>query len=107
VGTQGQVLYLVFSHGYPGLLLFLAWLGHAFFRSARPRAPAALAGHVCLLIALVQAPFYGLLTQMVVIAAAAALAIRGNAPARTTAVAKRPAAPSWSATRPLAGAVRA
>jgi hypothetical protein len=76
VGTQGQVLYLVFSHGYPGLLLFFGWLGHAFLTSRRPASPGELAGHVALLIAAVQAPFYGLLMQMFVIVAAAVVALR-------------------------------
>lgn len=76
VGTQGQVLYLVFSHGYPGLLLFFGWLAHAFLTSRNPGSPEELAGHVALLIAAVQAPFYGLLMQMFVIVAAAAVALR-------------------------------
>jgi polysaccharide biosynthesis protein PslJ len=76
VGTQGQVLYLVFSHGYPGLLLFFAWLGHAFFRSVRAASPARLAGHVALLIAAIQAPFYGIQMQMFIIVAAAVVALR-------------------------------
>ena len=75
-GTQGQVLYLVFSHGYPGLIFFFAWLGHAFFRSTRLSSPAGLAGQATLLIAAVQAPFYGLLTQLFVIAAAAAVTLK-------------------------------
>jgi hypothetical protein len=99
VGTQGQVLYLVFSHGYPGLLLFLGWLVHAFLKSVRPPSPAAMAGHVTLLIALVQAPFYGLLTQIFVVAAAGALALRETDAARRRAVSP-PAEPAvaqrWS-----------
>jgi polysaccharide biosynthesis protein PslJ len=92
-GTQGQVLYLVFSHGYPGLILFFAWLGHAFFRSARLSSPAGLAGQATLLIAAVQAPFYGLLTQVFVIAAAAAVTLK-EAPVASPRVV--------SSTRPLA-----
>jgi polysaccharide biosynthesis protein PslJ len=80
VGTQGQVLYLVFSHGFPGLVLFFMWLAYTFAKSTRPSTPAAFAGHVTLLIAAVQAPFYGLLGQMLIVAAAAVLAVRGNAP---------------------------
>jgi len=76
VGTQGQVLYLVFSHGYPGLLLFFGWLAHGFFKSRWPTSPPQMAGHVALLIAAVQAPFYGLLVQMFVIVAAMVVALR-------------------------------
>jgi len=87
-GTQGQVLYLVFSHGFPGLILFCAWLGHALCRSARALEPAAIAGHFTLLIAVVQAPFYGLLTQMFVVGAAAALALRQDVPVHEPALSR-------------------
>jgi polysaccharide biosynthesis protein PslJ len=87
-GTQGQVLYLVFSHGFPGLFLFFAWLGHALSRSARALTPAALAGHITLLVAVVQAPFYGLLTQMFVVGAAAAVALRQDVPVEAAAVSR-------------------
>lgn len=76
VGTQGQVLYLVFSHGYPGLLLFLGFLGDALVRSRRASSPASVAGHVAVLIGVVQAPFYGLQMQMFIIVAAAVVALR-------------------------------
>lgn len=76
VGTQGQVLYLVFSHGFPALVLFLGWFAHTFVRTASlARGPGAWA-HLVILIAIVQAPFYGLETQMFVIMGAAAIALR-------------------------------
>jgi hypothetical protein len=87
-GTQGQVLYLVFCHGFPGLILFFVWLGHALKRSARAPTPAALAGHFALLITVVQAPFYGLLTQMFVVGAAAAVALRQDVPVQAHAVSR-------------------
>jgi hypothetical protein len=90
VGTQGQVLYLVFSHGYPGLLLFFGWLLHALWRTAAGRSPAARAGHVALLVAAVQAPFYGLQMQMFIIMAGAAMALREvDAAAATRALDRR------------------
>jgi polysaccharide biosynthesis protein PslJ len=103
-GTQGQVLYLVFSHGFPGLVLFFAWLGHALTRSARAPTPAALAGHFTLLIAAVQAPFYGLLTQMFVVGAAAAVALRDEVPMHARAGARadgRRWRTGWLGDRPL------
>jgi len=76
VGTQGQVLYLVFSHGFPALVLFLGWLVHTFVRTAALTRGAGVWAHLVILIALVQAPFYGLETQMFVIMGAAAIALR-------------------------------
>jgi hypothetical protein len=97
-GTQGQVLYLVFSHGFPGLILFYVWLAYTFAKSTRPSTPAAYAGHVTILIAAVQAPFYGLLGQMFIVAAGAVLALKGNltAPARVPAGPRAAAAGRWS-----------
>ena len=76
VGTQGQLLYLMFSHGIPGVILFLAWFGVVFVRTARIRAGPGFWAHVAILIALVEAPFYTLSLQLVVIMVAAALALR-------------------------------
>ena len=97
-GTQGQVLYLVFSHGFPALVLFYLWLAYTFAKSSRPSTPAAYAGHVTLLIAAVQAPFYGLLGQMFIVAAGAVLALKGNlaAPARVPREVGGPSAARWS-----------
>lgn len=80
VGTQGQVLYLAFSHGIPALLLFLGWLAYVFLRSARRRTRAQFWCHLVILIALVEAPFYGLMLTLVIIMAAAAVALRENEP---------------------------
>jgi hypothetical protein len=76
VGTQGQVLYLVFSHGFPGLFLFLGFLAYALVRSARGKSPSCFWAHAVILIALIQSAFYGLTLQMIVIMAAAGLAFR-------------------------------
>jgi hypothetical protein len=97
-GTQGQVLYLVFSHGFPGLVLFYVWLAYAFAKSTRPLTPAAYAGHVSILIAAVQAPFYGLLGQMFIVAAGAVLALKGNLaePARVPVGSREASRGRWS-----------
>jgi len=76
VGTQGQLLYLAFSHGIPGVVLFLAWFGSVFVRTARIRAGPGFWAHVAILIALLEAPFYTLSLQLVVIMVAAVVALR-------------------------------
>jgi polysaccharide biosynthesis protein PslJ len=76
VGTQGQVLYMVFSHGFPGLFLFLGFLAYALGRSRGGKSPPHFWAHVTILIALIQSAFYGLTLQIIVIMAAVALAFR-------------------------------
>jgi O-antigen ligase len=75
-GTQGQVLYLVFSHGFPALVLYLGWLAHTLVRTARIHSTYGFWAHTAILVALVQAPFYGLTMATFVIMTAAALALR-------------------------------
>ncbi|MDQ3859876.1 MAG: O-antigen ligase family protein [Actinomycetota bacterium] len=75
-GTQGQVFYLVFSHGFPGLVLYLGWLVHTLFRTRRIRSTTGFWAHASILAALVQASFYGLTMATFVIMTAAALALR-------------------------------
>lgn len=77
VGTQGQFWLVLFSHGIPGALLFVSFFAFACWRSGRARTPAALWCHVVVLLALVQMPFYGLLSaQLHVVMIAIALAAR-------------------------------
>ncbi len=76
VGTHGLIWYLMFVHGFPGLVFFLLWLIGEVVRSARIRAPDDWWPHLCLVIALVQTAFYGLLPQVVLIGVAAGLARR-------------------------------
>jgi hypothetical protein len=59
VGTQGQFWLVLFSHGYPGLVLFLGWFGWTWWRVKGTDPPDAFLAHVVLLIAFVQMPFYG------------------------------------------------
>jgi hypothetical protein len=77
VGTQGQIPLLAYSHGLPGLLLFLMWFVHAGLRSARVTSPARFAAHVALIIAVLLMPYYSLLpVALHAVMVAAALALR-------------------------------
>jgi hypothetical protein len=77
VGTQGQIPLLAYSHGLPGLLLFLLWFLHAAVRSARVTSPARFSAHVALVIAILLMPYYSLLpVAMHAVMVGAALALR-------------------------------
>ena len=77
VGTQGHFWLVLFSHGIPGAFLFVAFFVAACWRTRRASSTAALWCHVVVLLAIVQMPFYGLLSsQLHVIMLAIALASR-------------------------------
>jgi hypothetical protein len=77
VGTQGQLWLVLFSHGIPGALLYVAWFALAFWTTRRGGSRARFWVHVSLLILLLQLPWYGMLpSQIHVVMAAAALAWR-------------------------------
>jgi hypothetical protein len=77
VGTQGQLWLVLFSHGFPGALLFLWFLLYQFWRLRRLTTQVAFWCHVLLLIALVQLPVYGYLPgPLVIIMIGIALAAR-------------------------------
>lgn len=77
VGTHGQLLLILFSHGVPGLVFFLAWFAYTLWRSGSRGSPARFWMHVVILMALVQSPYYELLPmQLHVVMVAAALAWR-------------------------------
>jgi polysaccharide biosynthesis protein PslJ len=77
VGTQGQLWMVLFSHGFPGLALFLGWYVWVLWRSARAQTGAQLWLHVVVLIALVQLPYYGMFpTGLPVFMVAAAVVLR-------------------------------
>ena len=61
VGTHGQFWLVLYSHGIPGMVLFVGWLVYAFWQAQRRRSPLHLWMSVVLLIALVQLPYYGML----------------------------------------------
>lgn len=77
VGTQGQIWMVMFSHGFPGLVLFMGWLAWAYVRSIRERDPAGMALNTVLLVVLVESLYYGIMTTGLLIAMiAAALTMR-------------------------------
>ncbi|MCB1040289.1 MAG: hypothetical protein KDA94_12310 [Acidimicrobiales bacterium] len=76
IGTHGLLWYLMFVHGFVGLILFLAWLILEVLRSGRVRTADGWWSHLALVIGLVQVPFYGLLPQVVLLGIAAGLSHR-------------------------------
>lgn len=77
VGTQGQFWLVLFSHGIPGVLLFVWWLLYQLWKFRAVSPPVAFWCHVLLVMAFVQLPFYGWLpAPLVVIAVAVAIAAR-------------------------------
>jgi hypothetical protein len=76
VGTESQIFLLVFSHGIPGLALWMLWFFYTLFRSARWRSPWAFWAHVSLLIALIQVPYYEITERLPIMLVAAAIAYR-------------------------------
>jgi O-antigen ligase len=80
VGTQGQFWMVLFSQGFIGAALFVAWLVLAFVRTVGVRTPAGFWCNIALLVALFQLPFYGMLpTQLHVVFVVAAIALRERA----------------------------
>lgn len=63
VGTQGQVWTVMFSHGFPALIFFLAWLGWTFLATLQTRDPLRIALTSVLLVILVEAAYYGVATN--------------------------------------------
>lgn len=77
VGTQGQFWLVLFSHGVPGAIFFTSFLGYACWRTRKARTTTGLWCHIVIVLALIQMPFYGLLSaQLHIIAIAIALAAR-------------------------------
>ena len=61
VGTHGQIWLVLFSQGFPGLILYLAFFGFVFLHTRRARDPQELWTHVLVLIAVMMMPVYGIL----------------------------------------------
>jgi hypothetical protein len=61
VGTQGQLPLLAYSHGVPGLVLFLAFFGYSAVRSGRLTSPVRFWAHVAIVVALLLMPYYSLM----------------------------------------------
>jgi hypothetical protein len=94
VGTESMIFLLVFSHGIPGLALWMVWFFYTLFRSARWRSPWAFWAHVTILIALIQAPYYDLTERLPFMLVAAAIVYRDmmRAPAPEPVPERRPVA---------------
>jgi len=77
IGTHGAFWLVLYSHGIPALLLFLAFPIMVFWRSRRARSPLRFWPHVVILIAIIQMPYYNLLaTDIHILMVAAALSLR-------------------------------
>lgn len=72
VGTQGQVWMVLFSHGFPGLVLFLGWFVWALRVTWRHPTGFGLACNTIVLLTLVESFYYGVLTSGLPIAMIAA-----------------------------------
>ncbi|WP_230416630.1 O-antigen ligase family protein [Micromonospora tarapacensis] len=68
IGTQGQLWMVLFSHGVPALLCFLAWFVAAALSCARATSAAGQWLSVVPVICLVQVPFYGMANQNLAVA---------------------------------------
>ncbi|MFF5181155.1 O-antigen ligase family protein [Micromonospora sp. NPDC000316] len=78
VGTQGQIWMVLFSHGIPALVCFLAWFVIVTLKTARARSAPGQWLAVVPVICLVQMPFYSMADPNITIAyvgVAAAIAL--------------------------------
>lgn len=87
-GTQGHLWMVMFSHGFPALICFMAALAWMFVATIRGRSTAMLILNTVQLVILVEVFFYGVLPNGLILTfPAAALAIREL---RSTALAPPP-----------------
>jgi hypothetical protein len=92
IGTQGQVWNIMFSYGFPALVLFVGWFLAALWSTRRPRDDAGLWLHVVLAVVLLTIVYYGYDgPQLSVAMLAAALGMRPHEAARSSPVASLPA----------------
>jgi hypothetical protein len=95
VGTHGQWFLVLFSQGFPGLVLIASWLALTFFGLRHGETRLSLCVRTCLVIAFVQGFYYELLPmQLPLLALLVALAWReryAGDPARKTETAR----PAW------------
>ncbi|TDC34529.1 O-antigen ligase domain-containing protein [Micromonospora sp. 15K316] len=68
IGTQGQLWMVLFSHGVPALLCFLAWFVAAAVICGRATSAAGQWLAVVPVVCLVQIPFYGMANQNLAVA---------------------------------------
>jgi O-antigen ligase len=80
IGTHGLVWFVMFSFGFPGLILLFATLATLFVSTAIARTPTALWAHITILVCITQVAYYGLLPQIVLLGFAAGICWRENHP---------------------------
>nr|WP_238162253.1 O-antigen ligase family protein [Micromonospora endolithica] len=68
IGTQGQLWMVLFSHGVPALLCFLAWFVVAALLCGRAASAAGQWLSIVPVVCLVQVPFYGMANQNLAVA---------------------------------------
>lgn len=71
-GTQGQIWTVMFSHGFPALFFFLAWLSWSLFASLQVRDPQRIVLSSLLLVILVESAYYGVATNGLILSMAVA-----------------------------------
>ncbi len=82
VGSHGLLWYVMFVHGFPAVMLLLAFTVFALAATARAPTPTALFAHISVVIFAIQLPYYGLLPQIVVTGLAIAVCWRERTRAR-------------------------
>jgi hypothetical protein len=76
-GTQGQLWMVLFSHGLPGLVLYLGWYLWAVWRSRATPSRTRLWTHVTMVVGTLLLPVYGMLPSgLAVFMVAAAVSFR-------------------------------
>lgn len=76
-GTQGQFWMILFSHGFVGIGLFMAWLLLLFLRSVKRADPLGLACNTVILVTMLEVFYYGILaTGLILVMVAGAVALR-------------------------------
>jgi O-antigen ligase len=80
IGTHGLIWFVMFSFGFPGLILLIATLATLFVSTAIARTPTALWAHITILVCVTQVAYYGLLPQIVLLGFAAGICWRENHP---------------------------
>jgi O-antigen ligase len=80
IGTHGLFWYVMFSHGFVGLGFLLIAMVVLTLSTAKARTPTAMWAHICIVIALTQVPYYGLLPQFVLVGVAAGICWREDHP---------------------------
>lgn len=85
VGTHGLLWYLMFIHGFVGMVLFLGWLISEVFNSGRIKTPLAWSFHMCLVITLIEVPYYGLQPHVMIAGLAAGMVHRERMQPQSTA----------------------